>query len=362
MPRLRGDNWYVDVKPPGYPERIVKSTHQPDEQIALDYERTLSKLATGGRHDLLDAVLDGSVTMGALYAADVQGRLHELQVGDRPLRVAIKEFRAIETNHNARGGMDRLEAVAPTAARVSWLLQMPNMRKLVAHMRSEGLAASTERVYMAYVSKLVHVELGREAQRKAFDGLDLRTPQPRTRHLSLDEIHRLRDSDLWPMIALSLATGIRRGELLNLDIANIDFDGNVLHVFGTKSSKARRTVPVPDEVLALVRGWIALHNRTGSLYGFRGTSLQYRWELARDAAQLEGVVWHDLRRTFGVNCAREGVPLPDIQKWMGHSSIITTIKHYGQYAPNADRPEMTRAMQAMGFGNANVRQLRVAGP
>ncbi len=46
-------------------------------------------------------------------------------------------------------------------------------------------------------------------------------------------------------------------------------------------------------------------------------------------AKLKDVVIHDLRRTFGANCVMAGVSLATVQKWMGHASIDTTIKHYG---------------------------------
>ena len=37
---------------------------------------------------------------------------------------------------------------------------------------------------------------------------------------------------------------------------------------------------------------------------------------------------HDLRRTFGTNCANQGMPMPVLQELMGHSSITITAQFY----------------------------------
>jgi integrase len=43
---------------------------------------------------------------------------------------------------------------------------------------------------------------------------------------------------------------------------------------------------------------------------------------------------HDLRHTFGVHCAQSGVPLPRLQKLLGHASPVMTMR-YMKHAPEA---------------------------
>jgi hypothetical protein len=43
---------------------------------------------------------------------------------------------------------------------------------------------------------------------------------------------------------------------------------------------------------------------------------------------------HDLRHTFAVHCAHAGVPLPRLQKLLGHSSPLMTMR-YMKHAPEA---------------------------
>ena len=43
-----------------------------------------------------------------------------------------------------------------------------------------------------------------------------------------------------------------------------------------------------------------------------------------------------MRHTFGSQCAMRGVPLPQIQKWMGHSTIVMPMR-YAHLSPNSGR-------------------------
>jgi hypothetical protein len=51
-------------------------------------------------------------------------------------------------------------------------------------------------------------------------------------------------------------------------------------------------------------------------------------------AGLHEVRLHDLRHTYGVHCARAGVPLVRIQKLMGHATLAMTLR-YLQHAPES---------------------------
>ena len=49
----------------------------------------------------------------------------------------------------------------------------------------------------------------------------------------------------------------------------------------------------------------------------------------------EPIVFHDLRHTFGTQCAAKGIDMRKIQAWMGHADIQTTMR-YMHYVPAHD--------------------------
>ena len=68
------------------------------------------------------------------------------------------------------------------------------------------------------------------------------------------------------------------------------------------------------------------------------SALHRRFARARDKAGLPKLRFHDLRHSFGSLCAQAGVPVVQIQSWMGHSSITTTqiYLHVTSRASDAD--------------------------
>src|ERR1041385_8972629 len=73
------------------------------------------------------------------------------------------------------------------------------------------------------------------------------------RCLSDDEETRLmgkitgRRKHLYPLVALALGTGMRRGELLNLSWPHVDFLRGVIHVVNTKTARDR-IIPMSQRV------------------------------------------------------------------------------------------------------------------
>ena len=66
------------------------------------------------------------------------------------------------------------------------------------------------------------------------------------------------------------------------------------------------------------------------------------FESAVTRAKLKDVVIHDLRRTFRSNCVMNRSSLPSVQAWRGHSSIETTIKHYGHLTQSYRKEEIRK--------------------
>jgi site-specific recombinase XerD len=143
----------------------------------------------------------------------------------------------------------------------------------------------------------------------------------------------LRDRALFE---LAYSSGLRAEELVNLDVASIDHDGEQVRVEG--KGRKTRFVPVGEPALRAVQRWTAqgrpvLSQGDGqdalflSKSGRRLSTSDIRRRLrvwARRAAQQGGVHPHALRHSFATHLLDGGADLRAIQELLGHASISTT--------------------------------------
>lgn len=355
MPYKRRDSWYTDVRPPGYSKRIAKSCGRgTSKRVAQMMEGTLRELALSGRHDLLDALRAGAFTLADLHAAKVGGRLDDLvrDQRDPPLREALRPH---ESDPRLRWAVRKILTVAPSGARVSWLAEPANLRQLQAYYARHTTADSEHREWQV-VNAVLREHFGEAKRVELMQHVKLRRPDPpRDRHLTPAEIAAVERvaGDWWLPIELTLAAGLRQGELLRAKIEDLDLENGAIVVRHGKSRRSRRRVPLQGRVVADLRGWIAsqwLEAHDPIFPGVTRYRLVRAWRRIRKAAGIPEVRWHDLRHTWGVYCVRAGVPLTDLQRWMGHSKLTTTAR-YLIYAPEERSHRYGQAVGAMGLGS-----------
>jgi integrase/recombinase XerC/integrase/recombinase XerD len=138
------------------------------------------------------------------------------------------------------------------------------------------------------------------------------------------------------LFELAYACGLRAEEIVDLDVASVDFDAEELRVEG-KGSKTR-IVPAGEPALRAVARYLerarpALQNdaREPALFlsksGRRLSTSDVRRRLrvwARSAAVQGGISPHALRHSFATHLLEGGADLRAIQELLGHASISTT--------------------------------------
>jgi len=156
--------------------------------------------------------------------------------------------------------------------------------------------------------------------------------------------------------------GLRRGEVVSLRWRCVDVARSNLHVDESvsagqdsrpKSGKGR-TVPlarVLADALAAARPANATDDDlvlTGSLPGVKidGSALRRRFEAARKRAKLPPLRFHDLRHTFGTLAVDGGASLVQVQAWMGHSAIQTTMRYLHTKSRPDDADLLDRAFSS----------------
>ena len=161
-------------------------------------------------------------------------------------------------------------------------------------------------------------------------------PEGRKRFLSADEIRKLikackSHSDfLYIFVLISLSTGGRYSEILNLKLENIDFQNNQVYFLNTKN-KEDRGVPIDKNILNIVQNFIIKNNiedylfwnkKNQKLYYIRG----YLQNIIKKI-KLKDFHIHDLRHTTASYIAMNGGSLLDIAEILGHKSL-TMARRY----------------------------------
>ena len=156
--------------------------------------------------------------------------------------------------------------------------------------------------------------------------------------ISDEGIEKLRDNckekrDL-AIIDLLYSTGIRVGELVNLNIDDIDFEGRECIVYG-KGDKERR---VYFDAKAKVHLKEYIDNRTDNNSALFVTldapydrlkisGVEIRLRKLGRKLNLERIHPHKFRRSMATRAIDKGMPIEQVQKILGHSQIDTTMKY-----------------------------------
>ena len=156
--------------------------------------------------------------------------------------------------------------------------------------------------------------------------------------ISDEEIEKLRDNCKnirdTAMIDLLYSTGIRVGELVKLNIEDIDFSEIECVVFG-KGDKERRVYFDAKSKIHLKNYIESRKDNNPALFvtlnapydrlKISGVEIRIR-ELGR-MLNLEKVHPHKFRRTMATRAIDKGMPIEQVQKILGHSQIDTTMQY-----------------------------------
>lgn len=154
---------------------------------------------------------------------------------------------------------------------------------------------------------------------------------PRSSYLNESEVRKLlnecknsQNKELYLITVLALNTGMRQGEILNLKKSNII--GRNIILFGEQTkSGLPRTIPMNDTVQKLLADYLRDHHKDNNL--FLSKNIRVAFNNAMTRAGIEGVRFHDLRRTFATYLKDSNIH--NISILLGHTSIATTERYLG---------------------------------
>ena len=222
-------------------------------------------------------------------------------------------------------------------------LDARDIRRALASLHARGLHPKTLARTLSAWRGFYHY-LARVGEVDANPCLGLRPPKAEKRlpnALSVDEMARLLEGsadDVWSirdlaMFELMYSSGLRRAELIGLDLGGVDLDAAEVTVTG--KGRKTRVVPVGQRALTALRGWLArraeLAVATPALFvGTRGgrigaTALRLALiRLARRQGVTAHVHPHALRHSFASHVLQSSGDLRAVQEMLGHASLSTT--------------------------------------
>ena len=138
------------------------------------------------------------------------------------------------------------------------------------------------------------------------------------------------------------ACGLRLQEALYLQVSDIDSQRMMLHIHRGKGAKDRY-VPLPQQTLQLLRRYWKTHKNPklifpalgrGQIQGPTATIPMNRASVqgalmraVRKAGISQKLSVHTLRHSYATHLLEQGVNIRVIQRYMGHSSLETTMRY-----------------------------------
>jgi len=124
------------------------------------------------------------------------------------------------------------------------------------------------------------------------------------------------------IVELFYATGMRRAELVNLKIVDLNLDNNVLKVLGKRNKE--RFIPLINIVKERFRAYLTLRSELESVKDSDYIFLTIVNDYFSKASSKVKCSPHILRHSFATHLLNEGANLNAVKELLGHSSLAAT--------------------------------------
>lgn len=360
----RGAVFYV-----GVPTRsggwVKRSTGTHLKAKALPMSAMLDELGPKGTRswDLLDAVRDGRLTVGALYDAWSIGP-HAVDalratLTDSDANDAIPGWLKSIRDHIAADTLQHYSTHLRTFIPAGTRFPVSGITRAEIAKWLHGLecSPSTKRKYRAALSSFCNYLV--EMELISTNPVSLvkapKAGESRSRyleHFQVIQLIEMQEEPFRTISALMHATGMEISAVLRVTRAELDTKVWMIRAHGTKtSSRDRQAYVVP-----WVRPYLERHI-SGLLPGallFPGVT---RWAPAKAHAKacaqlgISDYTLRDSRHTFAVAAAKSGVPAQLIAQQLGHADTQMVNKVYMRYQPSI-------AEMAQMFDRVELRQMQ----
>jgi site-specific recombinase XerD len=244
-----------------------------------------------------------------------------------------------------------------TKGRVLEDISREDIEAFIEHEQDRGLS-------MGYVHsrlKMVYSFIGYLAEKNVVNGdiltrrIRIKLPVSLPRAIDPEDLKILfsvmKDTRDRAIFLMLLRTGMRIGELLDLQVADMYLPEKKILIYEGEKNARGRVVYFSDDAEQALRAWLGERDPQEEMlfYGYK-TTLSYgtaylRFRKCLEAAGLshKGYTIHCLRHTYASELLNAGLRLEVLQQLLGHSSLEVTR----QYARLTDRTRETEYFCAM---------------
>jgi site-specific recombinase XerD len=226
------------------------------------------------------------------------------------------------------------------------------------HLETRGLNPSTINTLLGCVHRF-YCHLMREEQLEASPVRShhyLQEPEPLPRALSDEQVRRFMaaiDQVLdRAVFLLLLRSGIRLGELVALELRDVELEPQQLFIRQGHKNRRGRVVYFSADAGRVLQRWLEdrCSQQTSKLFhNPYGRALNHRWvqryfrAYAERAGLERHLTVHSLRHTFACQLLNAGVDLVTLQELLGHDSIVIT-QRYARLSNRVCRAEYFQAI------------------
>lgn len=325
-----------------------------DRPTALKIEGMIRQLA--GKRDwrLLEAAVQGPLTVGRLYDEWVQGEaaLEALRarLDDIDLSEHVAAWKEWAHRRASRPTVAKYEAQLRVLIPVG--AQYPRSsftrKELNRALSSLSASGSTARRYHAawssFAKYLVEIEILEVNPLRSIT--PPRNNPPRDLYLELDDSVRLVEAQPEPyraLAALREGAGVEIAAALLVKRRDVDLARQTVHIRGTKNSWRNRPVFVDDWAWPHVVA--AAKDKLPDAPLFQdsdGAPATYYRALAAHRGSVKalglppGYTMHDARHSFAVRCMKAGIGAEIIANNLGHRDATMVHRIYGKYRIRAE--------------------------
>ena len=319
-----------------------------DKPLAKQMGRMIDDLSHRGKQcwDLLDAVIDGQLSLSVLYAANAANDLDGLRerLKDTDLVPLVEDWL------ESLSGRLVNDTIAHYGVHVRTLIPLDGRfprSQLSFECLAEWLAKlpgsnGTRRKHHAAMSGFCRYLRSRGVIRQN-PMQDVKAPAAapsRLRYLDHQDVLRIVAALPEPyrtVVALMHGSGIEVSTVLSLKRRDIDLERAEIRARGTKTKSRDRIAALEPWAMTYVRRHIrSLLPNADAFPALNRWTVSDKHREACESLEIQDYQLRDARHTYAVRAVRAGAPFEAVAQQLGHADTTMVVRVYARFKPTSD--------------------------